>query len=294
MHAQILRSLLNHGFIQLVPAWLVTLLTAVVCLSWFGHGLRKNLIYWSLFALLPLLGLYALWLGHAVPPAALLVSAKLAYAARQALEGMRQRHQRKRITEAFAGHVDTRLLRKIVAADGRDAALEPRRQPLTALWLRLPESDWRSANPETVARDLARCYTAVRAAVERAGGMIERFHGDRVLVYFGAPIAARNAPRAALEAALAMARADLPGAGLGISSGEVLAGQVTLAGASPYVVLGDVVDRAAELAEAAAADTAGASPARVYVDAATARAVEGRALDAIDLNGREAYILTAR
>jgi adenylate cyclase len=120
--------------------------------------------------------------------------------------------------------------------------------------------------------------------------MIERFHGDRVLAYFGAPIAARNAPRAALEAALAVLRSGPPGAGLGIASGEVLAGQVGLPGASPYVVLGDVIERAAELAEAAA----GTAATRVYVDAATARAVEGRALEAIDLNGREAYILTAR
>ncbi len=290
MHAQILRSLLNHGFIRPVPAWLVTLFTAVVCLSWFGHGLRKNLVYWSLFALLPLFGLYALWLGHALPPAALLVSAKLAYAAREALEGMRLRHQRKRLAEAFAGHVDAHLLRKIVATDGQGADLAPRRQPLSALWLRLPDIDWLSGAPETIAQDLGRHYADIRVAVERAGGMIERFHGDRVLAYFGAPIAARNAPRAALEAALAVLRSGPPGAGLGIASGEVLAGQVGLPGASPYVVLGDVIERAAELAEAAA----GTAATRVCVDAATARAVEGRALEAIDLDGREAYILTAR
>jgi adenylate cyclase len=289
MHAQILRSLLNQGFIQPVPAWLVALFTAVVCLSWFGYGWRKNLIYWSLFALLPLLGLYALWLGHALPPAALLVSAKLAYAARQALEGMRQRDQRERLTKAFAGHIDARLLRKVITGDHRNADLQPRHRALTALWLRLPDGDWR-ADPEAVAADLGQRYAEIRAAVERVGGMIERFHGDRVLAYFGAPLAVRNAPRAALEAALAVVRSGLPGAGLGIASGEVLAGQVSLPGASPYIVLGEVVERAAQLAEAAA----GADAARVYADAATARAVEGHALDAIDLNGREAFVLTAR
>jgi adenylate cyclase len=304
MHAQILRSLLNHGFIQAVPAWLVALFTALVCLSWFGYGFRKNLIYWSLFALLPLLGLYALWLGHALPPAALLVSAKLAYAARQALESMRQRHQRKRLTEAFAGHVDARLLQRVLATNEKHADLQPKRQPVTVLWAHLPASHpaWDATPPERASETLGAYYAHARAAIERAGGMVERFQGNSVLAYFGTPLPLRQPARAALEAALGMVRqhagwaapqsAEKPRLGIGIASGDALAGQIGMSGASPYIVLGDVVERAAALASAT--DPPVKDGARVLADPATAGAVEGRALEATESAGQPAYLMTAR
>ncbi len=305
MHAQILRSLLNHGFIQPVPAWVVALLTALVCLCWFGYGYKKNLIYWTLFALLPLLGLYALWLGHALPPAALLVSAKLAYAARQALEAMRIKHHRLRLTQAFAGHVDGRLLQRMLAGDaGNGGDLMPQRQAMTALWVRLPVDHgvWMQGTPEAAAEALGTYYTAVRTAVQRAGGMIERFHGAQVLAYFGAPLPLRHAPRAALEAALAIVRSypewsrriagdstQAPKVAIGIASGEVLAGQVTLPGASPFVVLGETVERASGLAtQALDNDT------QVLVDPATAQAVAAKGLEQVQVAGVEAYKLIKR
>jgi adenylate cyclase len=303
MHAQILRTLLNHGFIQAVPAWLVAVFTGVACLSWFGYGFRKNLIYWSLFALLPLLGFYALWLGHALPPAALLVSAKLAYAARQALEAMRQKHQRKCLTEAFAGHVDGRLLNRLIAAQDTPTDLQPARQAISVLWARLPASHpaWNQADPGAAGAALAGYYALARSAIERAGGMVERFHGNSVLAYFGAPLPLRQPERAALEAALAMTRqhadwaAQLPAApalGIGIATGEALVGQVGLTGAQPYVVLGEVVERAAALATAATPPNLGG--ARVLADPASAGGVEGRALEATESAGQPAYLMTAR
>lgn len=301
MHAQILRSMLNHGFIQPVPPGLVALLTAVVCLSWFGHGFRKNLIYWSLFALLPLGGLYALWLGHALPPAALLVSAKLAYAARQALEGMRLRHQRKRLTEAFAGHVDTRLLQRVLSGDAERAGLRPERVAITVLAARLPASHpaWDGVEPERAGAALAGHYADARTAIERAGGMVERFQGNHILAYFGAPLPARQPARAALEAALAMSRAhaaragaDTPKLGIGIASGQALAGQVNLPGASPYIVLGDVVERAIALASAETPPINIGT--RVLADPATAGAVGGHALETVDAGGMPASLMTAR
>ena len=302
MHAQILRSLLNHGFIQPVPAWQVALLTAVVCLSWFGYGLRKDVIYWSLFALLPLLGLYALWLGHALPPAALLVAAKLAYGARKALEGMRLRHQRQRLGEAFAGHVDARLMQRVLNQDAGQAGLAPQRADLCVLVAHLPASHpaWDQGEVAQAAHTLGACYDDARRAIERAGGLLERFQGNRILAYFGAPLALRQPQRAALEAALALTRAHrarveagAPPLALGIACGPALVGQVSLPGASPYVVLGEVVERASALATTDR--PAGIGPdSRVLVDTACADAVSGQSLQAIDTGGQPAYILTAR
>jgi adenylate cyclase len=291
LHAQILRSILNNGYIQTVPRWFVSALTALVCLCWFGYGFRKNLVYWTLFLMLPALGLYALWLGYALSPAALLVSAKLAYVARQGLEAMRLSHQRARLTQAFAGHVNPRLLQRVLASDLQRGVeeLSPQRQQATVMWVQIPERNpvLTGGAPDAALRALSRYFDAVQQAVQRSGGMVDRFQGTGVLAYFGAPLPLRNPARAALEAALAITRsherwgravvadgAPLPRLSIGIASGAVVTGQAPMNKSSPFVVVGEPVDQAVQLAaQAALSPTPDGGPAQVLVSPQTAAAV---------------------
>lgn len=310
LHAQILRSILNHGFVQPTPPALNAVLTAVVCLCWFGHGFRKDLLYWTLFAMLPALGLYALWLGHAMAPAGLLVSAKLAYVARQALESMRLKHQRERLAQAFAGHVDPRLLQQVLAGDAAHeaAALHSTCREATVMWVQWrgcevadapaldaaasTEAPAAAATPPAPAaapalQSLAGFFDAVQQAVQRSGGMVDRFQGSGVLACFGTPLPLRQPARAALEAALrlcegeaadAQARAGPSRWSIGIASGPVVSGLAPMRQARPFVVLGETVQRAAALAAQAAADP---GPAPVRVCARTAEAVGRTRLQAV-------------
>lgn len=305
VHAQILRSLLNHGYIKPVPSWFISALTILACLCWFGYGFRKNLVYWTLFLMLPAVGLYALWLGYALSPAALLVSAKLAYVARQGLEALRLSHQRTRLTQAFAGHVNPRLLQRVLASDAKSATgdLAPRRQEATAMWVQVPTSlAARAADTPGQATDsLAQYFNAVQQAVQRAGGMVDRFQGTSVLAYFGAPLPLRHPQRAALEAALAIARAQpqwgrplaspdgaLPPLSIGIASGEVLTGQVNMKKGSPFVVLGEAVDAAAWLAAQPLPEGA---PSQVLVSPEVAQSVGEAALKPAAAGGVPSYSL---
>lgn len=313
LHAQILRSALNNGYIQVVPRWVVSALTALVCLCWFGYGFKKNLAYWTLFAMLPAIGLYALWLGYALSPAALLLSAKLAYMARQGLESMRLSHQRARITHAFAGHVNPRLLKRVLASDlsGGVGELAPQRQQATVMWVQIPEQHaaFANAQADTALRALSHYFDAVQRAVQRAGGMVDRFQGTGVLAYFGAPLPLRNPQRAALEAALAITRsratwgtavADAQGAlpqlSIGIAAGPVVTGQVPMKKSSPFVLVGEAVGQALQLATAAASAAAGTGFS-VLVSAQVADSVGHTGLErfaeSMD-HGLPAYTLIAR
>ena len=308
LHAQILRSLLNHGYIKAVPSWFVAALTALVCLCWFGYGFKKNLVYWTLFAMLPAIGLYALWLGYALPPAALLVSAKLAYVARQGLEAMRLSHQRSRLTQAFVGHVNPRLLQRVLASDLNNGVgeLAPHRQQATVMWVQIPEHNpvLTDDPPDAALRSLSRYFEAVQQAVQRTGGMVDRFQGTSVLAYFGAPLPLRNAPRAALEAALAITRSHavwgaavsrgneaLPRLSIGIATGPVITGQAPMDRSSPFVVVGEPVDHAVWLAAQAAT---GDALAQVLVSAPTAAAVNDSGLSRTAIAGLPVYVLTVR
>ena len=299
LHAQILRSVLNNGYIRQVPGWVVSALTALVCMCWFGYGFRKNLVYWTLFAMLPAIGLYALWLGYALPPAALLLSAKLAYVARQGLESMRLSHQRARVTQAFAGHVNPQLLRRVLSSDLSNGVgeLAPQRQLATVMWVQIPEREQRftADQPAAALLALSHYFEAVQRAVQRSGGMVDRFQGTGVLAYFGSPLPLRNPARAALEAALSITRSHpvwgaaiagassaLPRLSIGIASGQVVTGQVPMHKSSPFVLVGEAVDESVQLAVAAAGSDAGSgSVACVLVSEQVAAAVSHAGLERI-------------
>ena len=313
LHAQILRSALNNGYIKVVPRWIVSALTALVCLCWFGYGFKKNLAYWTLFAMLPAIGLYALWLGYSLSPAALLLSAKLAYVARQGLESMRLKHQRARITHAFAGHVNPRLLQRVLVSDLSTGVgeLAPQRQEATVMWVHIPEQHavFANAQADIALHALSHYFDAVQRAVQRTGGMVDRFQGTGVLAYFGAPLPQRNTQRAALEAALAITRsykvwggsvADAQGLrpqlSIGIAAGQVVTGQVPMEKSSPFVLVGDVVDQAMQLANAAAGITTSVDF-QVLVSAHVADSVGHTGLERLPASnsmGQSAYTLIAR
>jgi adenylate cyclase len=174
------------------------------------------------------------------------------------------------------------------------------------MWVQLPMQYAAavSRTPQDATQALSPFFKAVQQAVQRSGGMVERFQGNRVLAYFGAPLPLRNAPRAALEAALGIMRSraswgrELDSADgtpapltIGIASGEVLSGQVVMAKASPFVMLGDAVDQAAWLAGQQPDDQSGTG---VFVSASTAAAVNHQGLHPVQFGGLAAFSMSVR
>jgi adenylate cyclase len=113
------------------------------------------------------------------------------------------------------------------------------------------------AAPATeVVRLLNRFFRVVVEAVEREGGLVNKFEGDAALCVFGAPVSSENPTAAALRAARALAErlsAELPEVdfGIGISAGRAVAGHVGAEHRFEYTVIGDPVNEACRLAELA-------------------------------------------
>jgi class 3 adenylate cyclase/tetratricopeptide (TPR) repeat protein len=115
-------------------------------------------------------------------------------------------------------------------------------------------------DPEPLRELMGSWYEAMREAVERHGGTVEKFVGDAVMAVFGLPRAheddALRAVRAALEMQDAVERLNvsltgrgLPGLSIrvGINTGEVVTG-----GETATLVTGDAVNTAKRLEQAAA------------------------------------------
>ncbi|MCZ4552079.1 adenylate/guanylate cyclase domain-containing protein [Gordonia rubripertincta] len=113
--------------------------------------------------------------------------------------------------------------------------------------------------PNEVVELLNRFFAVVVTAVERHQGLVNKFEGDAVLAVFGAPLELGDAATEALAAAreisvdLAADVAELA-AGIGVSHGPVVAGNVGAIQRFEYTVIGDAVNEAARLSELAKKD----------------------------------------
>jgi len=135
------------------------------------------------------------------------------------------------------------------------------------LWIAVLFSDIRSFStiseqmaPEEVVMFLNEYLTEMADAIREWGGYINNFIGDAVVAVFGAPIDQPDKEWRAVAAALAMrerlvelnkrraARGEPPiGNGVGISTGEAVAGQIGSLERLMYTVIGDTVNVAARL-----------------------------------------------
>lgn len=101
---------------------------------------------------------------------------------------------------------------------------------------------------------LNRFFEVVVEEVQAHGGLVNKFMGDAVLAIFGAPVQLADHATCALAAARAMAdrlerEVSEIGAGIGVATGEVVAGNIGDESRFEYTVIGDAVNSAARLTE---------------------------------------------
>ena len=122
-----------------------------------------------------------------------------------------------------------------------------------------------SSAPEAVAAHLSEYFEAMVEIVFAQGGTLDKFIGDGLLAVWGAPEPGSDDPARAVAAALAMRRKTQElnlrwrgegkpelSAGMGLHAGEVFAGMIGSSRRLEYTVIGDVVNVASRLCDAAA------------------------------------------
>jgi adenylate cyclase len=111
-------------------------------------------------------------------------------------------------------------------------------------------------SPTEVVEMLNRFFGVVVDEVDQHHGLVNKFIGDAVLAIFGAPVELEDHAAQALAAARAMATrlaVEVPevGAGVGVATGEVVAGNVGHQARFEYTVIGDAVNSASRLTDLA-------------------------------------------
>jgi adenylate cyclase len=110
--------------------------------------------------------------------------------------------------------------------------------------------------PQEVVELLNRFFALVVEVVEQHCGWVNKFEGDAALCVFGAPGTSPDAPGDALRAARLLNERlqgvlDGAAAGIGVSAGPAVAGNVGARERFEYTVIGDPVNEAARLCELA-------------------------------------------
>ena len=179
--------------------------------------------------------------------------------ARFAAEVGRERELRAGFERFFAPSVA-----EMIVKSGGSTALTGTRLPVAVVFgdLRGFTALSESHSPEATAALLGEYFAIVGEIVFEQNGTLDKFIGDGFLAVWGAPVACPDAADRALAAARDIGRevgllgihagGEPISAGFGLSYGEVFAGNVGSSRRLEYTVVGDAVNVAARLCEAAA------------------------------------------
>jgi len=262
VHIQALRSLLARGLIERAPENLSLLLAGLGALFWFGRaGWIKGLALVAALAALLVLSTHALWQGDYLRVANIVMVTLLAYGARLAWDFIRHFRERQMLRTMFAGHVSPQVMRALL---GGELQLEEngKVQQVTLLVVGIRGFSARAAasTPQATIGLLNRFHAAASLAIQTSGGAVDKYVGDGLTATFGLPqpldAPQRNALEAARDLLLRVERLNLELAaegieplqiGIGIHSGEVLAGYVGSTQRREFSVIGDSVGIASRL-----------------------------------------------
>lgn len=182
--------------------------------------------------------------------------------------GLREREQ---IRDLFGRHVGQAVAK--AATDG-NVELGGETRLVSVLMIDLIGSTTyaETRSPAEVVSMLNRFFAVIVEEVDGHGGLVNKFMGDAVLAIFGAPVDLDDHAGAALATARTIATRlaeEVPeiGSGIGVSTGQAVAGNVGHRSRFEYTVIGDAVNAAARLTELAKE-----VPGRVLVSTASVEA----------------------
>jgi adenylate cyclase len=268
IHATTLDNYLNDDFLRraprsanaaaaLVPALLASV--AVLALPSATLGALGTLV---LLGMVALFGLWTYSSGVWLDVAAPLFATALSFAGVMSVNYFTEGRERRRVKEMFSRYVSP-LYVSSLADHYETLRLGGERVPLTVLFSDIRGFTAMSERlpPDTVISTLNQYLEHMSAVVFRNGGTLDKFIGDAVMAFWGAPIHVEDHVRRALDTALEMMeelhalnrRWAVEGRpaldiGIGVNTGEAIVGNIgSLAHKLDYTAIGDTVNVASRL-----------------------------------------------
>ena len=301
--------------LQTTPRWLalvVAVLLALGSASIMVGPLRGHVFTAMLLGLAAPVG----WIALAVvlfhredvllPIAAPVLGAVVALVALVASMARRALHDRRHVARVFGRYLAPSVVRDLLARDLLDVAPGGVRREVTILFADVRGFTRLSSTigPDELVAQLNEYFESMVAAIDAQAGTVDKFMGDGIMAFFGAPgVQPDHARRACAAArdmherlvhvnAVRMLRGLEPlDVGIGIATGEVVVGNVGSSRRLEYTAIGDAVNLASRL-EGATKELG----VPVVMSAATAAAVAAAdvvEVGAIEVRGVDAPVRVA-
>jgi adenylate cyclase len=265
-HASVADSILSNRFLRRAPGW--TIAAAMVGGALLVGLMSATLPFWvaaggaaALVASWTGASLFAfdrgLWLVMAQPILASAVALFAGTAYRYFVEDAEKR----KVSRLFGRYVSRDVYKQLMA-NPELAELGGGRREMSVLFsdLRGFTTITEKGNPEDLVEQLNEYFTRMVEIVFRNGGTVDKFVGDMVMALFGAPVDAVDHADDAVTTAVEMVRElgelnrrwaaegrvqlDI---GIGVNSGDMIAGNIGSSAIMSYTVIGDNVNLGARL-----------------------------------------------
>jgi len=261
IHAQSVRSIMGAGLLQPAPPIFEALLAGLFTLVWW---VRRPWLGGALYVIaavaLVFVSTRLLLQGYVLPVVAALIAGIAAAALRFGVEAARDAREKQFLKGSFSGTVSPQVLREILA--GRIVPGQADRKRACVLFSDIRGFTRRgeAMQPERLVAMLNRYFSAMSEVVHKHHGTVDKFIGDGLMAFFGAPEPLERPERNALDAAeemiarLAEVNAELARQGeeplkigIGLHSGEIVVGHIGSRERHNYTAIGDVVNVASRL-----------------------------------------------
>ena len=266
-HASAAGTLLSGSFLRIAPGYQVILILSVfgfiaIALGRFGQPLVGVMGAAAMLAIIFGMWMCAfVWADFYLPISAPLLALFVGYAVsvtdRVSVEQVEKKQARSMLSRYLAPVVVNEMLSNPLAAQ-----LGGKRTELTVLF-----SDFRGFTsmsellaPEDVVTLLNQYLTVMTDVVFKYGGTVDKFEGDAIMAFFGAPQSHPDDPERAVRTALEMRerlsdlaiewreRAQVPlDMGIAINTGQAMVGNIGSNRRMDYTVIGDTVNLTSRL-----------------------------------------------
>ncbi|PYC23598.1 adenylate/guanylate cyclase domain-containing protein [Aquipseudomonas alcaligenes] len=257
-------NLLNQQQLQMVPAWAMALFGVALLLALQLVLLRERLLAASLLtlgaSLVLLLGAYLLILqGVLLPVLPSLLALWLLLALALAVFYRRRRQQLANTISLFSRFLDPQVVAQLVAREDPQALLASRECQLTVLFsdIRNFTSMSERHSAQEIMQILENYFAGQVDVLFRHHATLDKFIGDAIMAFWGAPQDNPNQAVDAVNAALEMIdnveryRRDFDhpdfDIGIGLHSGPAVVGMVGTSKRYDYTAIGDTVNLASRI-----------------------------------------------
>lgn len=260
-------NLRSADWLQPQPRWLAApLAVALILPVMFGFRRRANtLMLAGGLALATIVLFFAQWLGLSLrqfwPVAGAIAWAWAYFWLGALLSYLEEKAKGAQAVALFGRFLDERVVKDLVNSDAVNPAQHAESREISVLFSDIRGFTTLSENhpPEYIVNLLNRYFTLQVEVIFRHGGTLDKFIGDCIMAFWGAPVHDQDHAKHAVAAALEMShileefRREIPelgehfDVGIGIHTGPAVVGFIGSQARLDYTVIGDTVNLASRI-----------------------------------------------